>query len=214
MLSLGNALSVASKMKFVPMFSWHAPIIGWKLLNEPRKPNKLSPPRPTNPPFLLTLNPPIFLLLQLPSRSRNSPQLKWMNINSMVFVIILKTNIFLGHKCKEQNIFMAMTEDLSEEDVVVSLLITWKISSKKVIHELYPNSTPFMLMRHLLCILTSNLSSPATKLFLPPPKKFPLLMASMIIPSLSSQAVFLPMFSLIVIPLPRRIKLRKLFMNY
>jgi hypothetical protein len=27
---------------------------------------------------------------------------------------------FLRHKCKEQNIFMAMTADLSEEDVVVS----------------------------------------------------------------------------------------------
>jgi hypothetical protein len=30
---------------------------------------------------------------------------------------------------------------------------------KKVIDELYPNSTPFMLLRHLLCILNSNLSS-------------------------------------------------------
>jgi hypothetical protein len=26
---------------------------------------------------------------------------------------------FLGHKCKEQNIFMAMTEDVSEEEAVV-----------------------------------------------------------------------------------------------
>jgi hypothetical protein len=27
---------------------------------------------------------------------------------------------FPGHKCKEQNIFMAMTEDVSEEEAVVS----------------------------------------------------------------------------------------------
>jgi hypothetical protein len=46
------------------------------------------------------------------------------------------------------------------------------------------------------------------------PKNFPLPVESMIIPSLSSQAVFLPMFGLIVIPFPRRMKLRKLFMNY
>jgi hypothetical protein len=71
-----------------------------------------------------------------------------------------------------------------------------------------------MLLRHLLCILTSNLSSPTTKLFLPPPKKFSLPMASMVIPSLSSQVVFLPMFGLIVIPLTRRMKLRNFFMNY
>jgi hypothetical protein len=46
------------------------------------------------------------------------------------------------------------------------------------------------------------------------PKNFPLPVESMIIPSLSSRAVFLPMFGLIVIPFPRRMKLRKLFMNY
>jgi hypothetical protein len=56
---MSNSLSVASKMKFVPMFSWHAPRLGWKLLNEPRKPNRLSPPRPTNPHVLLSRNPPI-----------------------------------------------------------------------------------------------------------------------------------------------------------
>jgi hypothetical protein len=59
------------KDEIVPMFSWHTPRLGWKLLNEPRKHNRLSPPRSTNHPFLLTLNPPIPPLLQLPSRSRN-----------------------------------------------------------------------------------------------------------------------------------------------
>jgi hypothetical protein len=51
-----------------------------------------------------------------------------------------------------------------------------------------------MLLIHLLCIPTSNLSSPATKLFLPPPKNFPLPMVSVIIPSLLSREVFSPMF--------------------
>jgi hypothetical protein len=32
------------------------------------------------------------------------------------------TNIFLGHKCKEQNIFMAISEDVSEEDVEAPLV--------------------------------------------------------------------------------------------
>jgi hypothetical protein len=61
--------SVASKMRFMNMFSWHAPRLGWKLLNELGNPNRLNPPRPENPPFLLALNPPILPLLHLPSRS-------------------------------------------------------------------------------------------------------------------------------------------------
>jgi hypothetical protein len=78
----------------------------------------------------------------------------------------------------------------------------------------FPNSTPFMLLRHLFFIRTSNLSSPSTKLFLPPPKNFPFPVESMNIPPLSFQADFLPMFDLIVISFPRRMKLRKLSMNY
>jgi hypothetical protein len=35
----------------------------------------------------------------------------------MAFAIIVMTNIFGGHKCKEQNIFMAISEDVSEEEV-------------------------------------------------------------------------------------------------
>jgi hypothetical protein len=46
-----------------------------------------------------------------------------MNANSKAFVIIVMTNIFLGHKCKEQNIFMAISEDVSEDDVEAPLVV-------------------------------------------------------------------------------------------
>jgi hypothetical protein len=49
---------------------------------------------------------------------------------------------------------------------------------------LFPNSIPFKQLRHPLCILTSNLSSPNTKLFFPLPMDFPLPMVFMIIPFL------------------------------
>jgi hypothetical protein len=45
-----------------------------------------------------------------------------LNANSKAFVIIVMTNIFLGHKCKEQKIFMAISEDVSEEDVEAPLV--------------------------------------------------------------------------------------------
>jgi hypothetical protein len=55
---------------------------------------------------------------------------------------------------------------------------------KKVILVLFPNSILFKPLKHPLCILTSNLYSPDTKLFLTPPMDFPLPVASMIIPFL------------------------------
>jgi hypothetical protein len=61
---------------------------------------------------------------------------------------------------------------------------------------------------------TSNLSSPTTKLFLPLPKNFPLPVESMIIPFLSyrkSSSQCSPLSSSLC---PRRMKLRKLFMNF
>jgi hypothetical protein len=55
----GNALSVASRMKSMPKSSWLTPRLGWKLLNMPRKHNKLffpnqkpsfiPHPKPSNP---------------------------------------------------------------------------------------------------------------------------------------------------------------------
>jgi hypothetical protein len=45
-----------------------------------------------------------------------------MNANSKAFVIIVMTNISSSHKCKEQNLFMAISEDISEEDVETPLM--------------------------------------------------------------------------------------------
>jgi hypothetical protein len=85
---------------------------------------------------------------------------------------------------------------------------------KKVISTLFPNSIIFKQLRHLWCILTSNVSSLDTNLFFPLPRYFLLLVVFMIIPFLSSPTVFLPMFALIIIPSPKRMKLRKLFKNF
>jgi hypothetical protein len=67
---------------------------------------------------------------------------------------------------------------------------------KKCHSTLFPNSILFKQLRHPRCILTSNVSSPNTKLFFPLPRDFLLPVVFMIIPFLSSQEVFLPMFPL------------------
>jgi hypothetical protein len=44
-----NVLSTASRMRFVPMSSWLGLRVGWKLLKELRKHNRLSLLKPKNP---------------------------------------------------------------------------------------------------------------------------------------------------------------------
>jgi hypothetical protein len=51
-----NVLSVASRMIFVPMSSWLGLRVGWRLLNELRKHNRLSLLKIGNPPLFLTVN--------------------------------------------------------------------------------------------------------------------------------------------------------------
>jgi hypothetical protein len=51
-----NVLSVASRMRFVPMSSWLDLKVGWTLLKELRKHNKLSLLKTKNPPLFLALN--------------------------------------------------------------------------------------------------------------------------------------------------------------
>jgi hypothetical protein len=50
-------------MIFVPMSSWLTLKVGWKILKEIRKHNKLSLLKPKNPPSFLSLNPSLPLLL-------------------------------------------------------------------------------------------------------------------------------------------------------
>jgi hypothetical protein len=64
-----------------------------------------------------------------------------------------------------------------------------------------------------MCRRTSNPSSPNIKLFFPLPRDLLLHVVFMIIPFPLSPTTFLPMFIPIVIPLPRKMKLRKLFKN-
>jgi hypothetical protein len=57
MLSFESVLSVASRRRFGPMSSWLDPRVGWRLLKELKKKNKLYPLKIENPPLSLTLNP-------------------------------------------------------------------------------------------------------------------------------------------------------------
>jgi hypothetical protein len=112
---------------------------------------------------------------------------------------------------KENNI---SSKDSRQAPLISSVPIEWKSFSKKVIWVLFPNSIPFKQLRHPPCILASNLSYPNTKLFFLLPGDFPLPMVFMIIPFLLSPTVFLPMFSIVIIPFPKRMKLRKSFNNF
>jgi hypothetical protein len=65
MLFSENVLSVASRMRFVPMSSWLGLRVGWMLLKELRKHNRLSLLKTENPPLFLALNQSLPLLLLL-----------------------------------------------------------------------------------------------------------------------------------------------------
>jgi hypothetical protein len=56
MLFSENVLSVASRMRFVLMSSWLGLRVGWMLLKELRKHNRLSLLKTENPPLFLALN--------------------------------------------------------------------------------------------------------------------------------------------------------------
>jgi hypothetical protein len=51
-----NVLSVASRMRFRPMSSWLGLGVGWRLLKEIKKHNRLYLLKTKNPPLSLALN--------------------------------------------------------------------------------------------------------------------------------------------------------------
>jgi hypothetical protein len=63
MLFSENVLSVALGMRFVPMSSWIGLRVGWMLLKDIRKHNRLSLLKTKNHPLFLTLNQSLPLLL-------------------------------------------------------------------------------------------------------------------------------------------------------
>jgi hypothetical protein len=60
-----NVLLVAPRMRFMPISSYLNLIVGWKLLKELRKHNKMSLLKPENPPLFLALKRSLPLLLPL-----------------------------------------------------------------------------------------------------------------------------------------------------
>jgi hypothetical protein len=56
MLSFESVLSVASRRRFGPMSSWLNPRLGWRILKEIKKYNRLYPLKTENPYLSLALN--------------------------------------------------------------------------------------------------------------------------------------------------------------
>jgi hypothetical protein len=56
MLSFESVLLVASRMRFGPMYSWIDLRVGWRLLKEINKNNRLYPLKTKNPPLSFALN--------------------------------------------------------------------------------------------------------------------------------------------------------------
>jgi hypothetical protein len=116
MLSFESVLSVASRRRFGPMSSWLNLRLGWRILKKLKKHNKLFPsfiprPKPVNP-----TTPSVPLKIQKLTQAEMAEcQLKALNYNC-------DEKYFPGHKCKEQNIFMAIFEDIPEEDVDTPLV--------------------------------------------------------------------------------------------
>jgi hypothetical protein len=99
------------------MSSWLGPRFGWRLLknlnnhnkflsSQTRKPSFIPRPKPINP-----TTPSTPLKIQKLTRVEMvERQLKGLCYNC-------DDKYFQGHKCKEENLFMAISEDISEEDV-------------------------------------------------------------------------------------------------
>jgi hypothetical protein len=118
-----NVLLVASRMRFVLMSSWLGLRVGWTLLKDLRKNNMLSLLKTEKPSFiprtkLVTPTPPSTpLKIQKLTRAKmDECQIKGLYYNC-------DDKYYLRHKCKEQNLFMAISEDVSEEDVEAPLVL-------------------------------------------------------------------------------------------
>jgi hypothetical protein len=122
MFFLENVLSVALRMRFVLISSWLGLRVGWTLLKEIRNQNRLSLLKNAKPSFILrnklvTPTPPFtpLKIQELIRAEMDERKLKGLHYNC-------DEKYFLGHKCKEQNIFMAISEDVSEDDVGTPLV--------------------------------------------------------------------------------------------
>jgi hypothetical protein len=116
MLSFESVLSVASRRRLGPMSSWLDLRLGWRLpkkakeaqqiiSSQNRKPSFIPHPKLVNP-----TTPSAPLKIQKLTRAEmDECQLKGLCYNC-------DDKYFPGHKCKEQNLFMAISEDIQEED--------------------------------------------------------------------------------------------------
>jgi hypothetical protein len=119
------------------MSSWLDPRVGWRLLKELKKNNKLYPLKTENPPLSLTLNPSLPLLPLAPLKIQKLTRAEMVERQLKGLCYNCDDKYFPGHKCKEQNNFMAISEDISEEDVETPL-----VSESPKITDITPPSDP------------------------------------------------------------------------
>jgi hypothetical protein len=109
-------------MRFIPMSSWLGLRVGWRLLKEIKKHNRLCPLKTRNPPLSLTLNSINPTTPSTPLKIQELTRDEIVERKLKVLCYNCDGKYFLGHKCKEQNIFMAISEDILEEDVETPLV--------------------------------------------------------------------------------------------
>jgi hypothetical protein len=113
---------VASRKRFGPMSSWLSLIVGWRLLKELKKHNRL---------YLLKIGNPFFIPLPKPINSTTSSAP--LKIQKLIRVEMVERQLkgvcynydekyFPSHKCKEKKLFMDISEDISKEDIETPLV--------------------------------------------------------------------------------------------
>jgi hypothetical protein len=104
------------------MSSWLNLIVGWRLLKELRNDNKLSLLKTRNPPLFLSTKPINPTSPSSPLKIQKLTRSKMVELQLKGLYYNCDEKYFSGHKCKEQNIFMAISKDVSEEDVEAPLV--------------------------------------------------------------------------------------------
>jgi hypothetical protein len=156
MLSFENVLSVASRRRLGPMSSWLDLRLGWRLpkskeekqivSSQNHKPSFILCPKPVNH---TTTSAP--LKIQKLNRDEMAErQLKGLCYN-------FDEKYFPGHKCKEHNLFMAISEDIQEEDVD-----TPPVPKSPEISDIIPPSDPPKVEPIISLNALTNFSAPQT----------------------------------------------------
>jgi hypothetical protein len=110
-----SVLSTASRMKFRPMSSWLGWRVGWGLPKELKNRNRLylQNCKPSFIPCPKRVNP---TTLSTPLKIQNFSQAEMVERQLKGLCYNCDEKYFLGHKCKEKNLFMSISKEILKED--------------------------------------------------------------------------------------------------